>query len=82
MILDEAAMTPEDRPFAVAPKPLEGAGGYLEIGRSLISVEERRAPLGAVGSLDFVVVHMPGIPMRGGRRSAGRGTGHAGGDTA
>lgn len=78
MILDEAAMTPEDRPFAVTAKPLEGAGGNFEIGRSLVGVKERRTPLGAVGSLDFVVVHMPGIPMCGGRRSAGRDTGHGG----
>lgn len=82
MILNEAAVTPEDRTLSVAPKPLQSAGGYLEIGRSLIGVEERRTPLGAVGSLDFVVVHMLSIPMRGGRRSADRDTGHAGRGTA
>jgi hypothetical protein len=32
--------------------------------------------------LDFIVVHMPVIPMRGDRGSADRDTGHAGADTA
>ncbi len=82
MILDEAAMAPEHRTFSVPPEPLQRAGRYLEIGRCLVGVEEGRAPLGAVGSLDFIVVHMPVIPMRGDRGSADRDTGHAGADTA
>ena len=82
MILDEAAVAPKHRAFSAPPKPFQRARRYLEIGGGLFCVEEGRATLGAVGSLDFIVVHMSVIPVRGGCGSAGCDTGHAGADTA
>ena len=55
MILDEAAMAAEYRPFALDAQTLEEPARDLEIGGCLVGVEEGRSALGAVGPLDRIV---------------------------
>src|SRR3546814_10830119 len=55
MILDEAAVQPEDRSLAGAPQPLQQPAGELQIGRRLIGIEIGGTAFSAAREVDVVV---------------------------